>query len=183
MLKVDLKRALEIASPGDLTANMEELAEPIEPRKMAHKKSSVFVTTSAAPSSSATEGLRARQLDRLATRSKPVRQPLSVKAKTGGRDSNTTAITKDTKDAATSPRKQPHATKLPSSLRKDGLLSSAAAQRLNKKTGGGEGSTMHSRGNGSSGENKLMDETLASGKEGRSFTVGKVGGGGKIYLR
>lgn len=161
---------------------MEELAEPMEPQKMAHKKSSLSVTTSAVPSSSATEGLRARQLDRLATRSMPVRQPLSVKAKTGGRDSNTTA-TKDTKDATTSPRKQPHATELPSSLRKDGLLSSAAAQRLNNKTGGGEGSTMHSRGNGSSGENKLMDETLASAKEGRSFTVGKVGGGGKIYLR
>ena len=161
MLKVDLKRALEIASPGDLTANMEELAEPMEPQKMVHKKS-ISVTTSAVPSSSATEGLRARQLDRLATRSKPVRQPLSVKAKTGGRDSNTTATTKDTKDATESPRKQPHATKLQSSLRKDGLLSSVAAQRLNKKTGGGEGSTMHSRGNGSGGENKLMEIGRAS---------------------
>ena len=183
MLKVDLKRALEIASPGDLTAKMEELAEPMEPQKVARKKISVSVTTTTVPSSSASEGLRARQLDRLATRSKPVRQPLSVKAKTGARDSNTTATTKDTKDATISPRKQTHATKLPSSLRKDGLLSSAAVQRLHKKTGGAEGSTMHSRGNGSSGENKLTDDTLASGKEGRSFTVGKVGGGGKIYLR
>lgn len=183
MLKVDLKRARKIASQGDLTAKMEELAELVEPQKMAHKKSSVSVTTTTVPSSCAIEGLRARQLDRHATRSKPVRQPLSVKAKTGARDSNTTATTKDTKDATISPRKQPHATKLPSSLRKDGSLSSAAAQRLHKKTGDAEGSTMHSRDNGSSGDNKLADDALASGKEGKSFTVGKVGGGGKIYLR
>ena len=183
MLKVDLKRALEIASAGDLSAEMDELAEPMGPQKVAHNKSSVSITTTTASSLSATEGLRARQLDRLATRSKPMRQPLSVKAKTGARDSNTTATSKDTKAGTISPRKQPHATKLPSSLRKDGLLSSAAAQRLHKKTGDAEGSTMHSRGNGSSGENKLPDDTFVSGKEGRSFTVGKVGGGGKIYLR
>lgn len=160
---------------------MEELADP--PR-MAHKKAATSV--GAASSSSTSESLRVRQLDRLATKSKPARLPVSAKTTRDNTSTSrqTTAVdSSKLTNSASTPRKATSASKLSSNLHRDGTVSSAAAQRLNSRALGSEKGTMHSRSNGSSGESKITDNTLASGKEGRSFTVGKVGGGGKIYLR
>lgn len=162
------------------------MEEQAGPPRTAHK---TLPSVGAVSSSTTSESLRARQLNRLATRSKPAGLPLSVNARESGRDKSTTPGTFTAIDgskltnSATSPRKVTNNSKLSSTLHRDGTVGSTAAQRLNSRTLGSEKGTMHSRGNGSGGENKLMDDTLASGKEGRSFTVGKVGGGGKIYLR
>ncbi len=167
------------------------MMEPADPPSLAHR--TTMATGNTSTFLSASDRLRARQLDRFATRPKPARLPPKAKPTVQERE----ASKYDSKPGGifSSTTSQPHSSITPSTTAplskssyaaaRDGVVSTTGIQRLNNRTFGygADNTAISDRGNGSTVDNRLICDSLVSGKKGRSFTVGKVGGGGKIYLR
>jgi len=146
-------------------------------------------TTTTTMTTATTEGLRQRQLDRRAPRSGPAKNPATTTLSEVGEDVKVSARLGAAPRTKVTPMAMAMAMAMgTATATAPGKMAGEGPSRinhLNETSGPGDRdmATMHSRAKGSSGEGRMEGEGTAAAKEGRQFTVSKVGNNGRIYLR